>query len=57
MNETMEVHTKETNDDAIRTGVRAGDDTPIFGSGGATPGGGVLGSGNAAGTGMFGSGG
>jgi hypothetical protein len=54
MNEQMEVH--EVNDDAIRTGVRAGDDGQILGSGGATPGGGGLGSGSATG-GMMGGGG
>jgi hypothetical protein len=41
----------------IRTGIKAGDDTGLVGSGGYTsPGGGGLGSGNAAGGGAAGSG-
>jgi hypothetical protein len=42
---------------SIRTGIQAGDDTGMLGSGGVTsPGGGGLGSGNAAGGGVLGSG-
>jgi hypothetical protein len=42
--------------DSIRTGIKAGEDAPMIGTGAATPGGGGLGSGNATG-GMMGGGG
>jgi hypothetical protein len=42
--------------DSIRTGIKAGEDAPMIGTGAATPGGGGLGSGNATG-GMIGGGG
>ena len=55
MNEQMELNPSE--DVTIRTNLRAGEDaSPLLGSGGATPGGGGLGSGNATG-GMMGGGG
>jgi hypothetical protein len=59
MNEQMEVQTNEVNDDAIRTGVRAGDDGPMLGSGAGATDGGTFGGGvgSSATGGMMGGGG